>query len=83
MTYYEDDCIMHLSEKKERYFLKTLKNYKKKKETKWAIWNVERTKIFYQVDEFLKKSDDKSKLLKTEQKKKQIKQTKTTLSWWK
>ena len=31
MICYENDCITYLSEKEEEYFLKTLKNYKKKK----------------------------------------------------
>ena len=81
MTSYEDDCMTHLSEKKEEYFLKASKNYREKKETRWAIWNTEKTKISHQVNEFLKKFDDKSKFLETEQKKKQMKQMKTISSW--
>ena len=72
---------MHLLEKEKEYFSKASKNYRKKKETKWAIWNAERAKTSYQIDKFSEKSDDKLKLLKTEQKKKQMKQTKVILSW--
>ena len=82
MIYYENNCTTHLSEKEKRYFLKISKNYRKKKKIKWAIWNTERAKIFYQVNEFSEKFDDKLKLLETKQKKKQMKQTKTTSSWW-
>ena len=81
MICYEDDCITHLSEKEEEYFLKAFKNYREKKKTRWATWNIEKAKIFHQINEFLKKSDDKSKLLETEQKKKQMKQIKITSSW--
>ena len=80
MICYKNDCTTHLSEKKERYFLKTSKNYRKKKETKWATWNAERTKISHQINEFLEKFNDKSKLLRTEweEMKKQVKAT----SFW-
>ena len=82
MICYKDNCIIHLSEKKEEYFLKTFKNYREKKEMRWITWNVERAKTFYQVNEFLKKSDDKSKFLKTEWEKMK-KWVKTTSFWWK
>ena len=78
---YENDCIIHLSEKKKEYFLKVSKNYREKKKTRWAIWNAEKAKISYQVNKFSEKSDDKLKLLKTDQKKKQMKQMKIILSW--
>ena len=81
MICYENDCIIHLSEKEKEYFLKASKNYKEKKEIKWAIWNVKKIKISHQINEFSEKFDDKLKFLETEQKKKQMKQTKTTLSW--
>ena len=83
MICYENDCITHLSKKKKEYFLKASKNYREKKETRWAIWNIEKTKISHQIDKFSEKFDDKSKLLETEQKKKQMKQTKVTSLWWK
>ena len=70
MIYYEDDCTIYLLKKKEEYFLKTSKNYREKKKTRWAIWNAERIKISHQVNKFLKKFNNKSKLLKTEQNKK-------------
>ena len=82
MICYENDCITHLLKKEEEYFLKASKNYRERKETRWATWNIKRAKISHQVDEFLKKSDDKLKFLKTEQQKKQMKQAKTTSSWW-
>ena len=83
MICYENDCTAHLSEKKEEYFLKASKNYRKKKETRWATWNAERAKISHQVDEFSEKSDDKSKFLKTEQEKRKEmkKKVKITLFW--
>ena len=67
--------------KKKEYFLKALKNYKEKKKTKWAIWNVERTKISHQVNKFLEKSDDKLKFLKTRWEKMK-KWMKITSFWW-
>ena len=66
MICYKNDCITHLSEKEKEYFLKASKNYREKKETKWAIWNIKRAKISHQVDKFSEKSDDKLKLLRTE-----------------
>ena len=83
MICYEDDCTTHLLRKEKEYFLKASKNYKKEKETKWAIWNAEKAKISHQINEFSEKFNDKLKLLKTEQKKKQMKQVKATLFWWK
>ena len=62
----ENDCITHLSEKKKEYFSKVSKNYKEKKEIKWAIWNIKKTKISHQVNEFSKKFNDKLKFLETE-----------------
>ena len=82
MICYENDCNTHLSEKKKEYFLKASKNYQEKKKTRWATWNTERTKISHQIDKFSEKFNDKSRFLKTEQKKKQMKQTKATLFWW-
>ena len=78
MICYENDYIIYLSEKEKEYFLKASKNYRKEKKTRWAIWNAEKAKISYQVNKFSEKSDDKLKLLKTEQKKKQMKAT----SFW-
>ena len=77
MICYENNCIIHLSEKKKKYFLKVSKNYKEKKKTRWAIWNIKKAKISHQVKEFSEKSDDKSKLLKMRQEemKKQMKAT--------
>ena len=80
MICYEDDCITHLSEKKKEYFSKASKNYREKKETRWAIWNTERAKIFHQVNKFSEKFNDKSKLLKTKWEKMK-KQMKATSSW--
>ena len=77
---YENNYITHLLEKKEKYFSKVSKNYREKKETRWATWNIEKAKISHQVDKFLKKSDDKLKLLKMRQEKMK-KQIKVTLSW--
>ena len=80
MIYYENDCTIYLSEKKEKYFSKASKNYREKKETKWAIWNAERAKISHQVDKFSEKSDDKLKSLKMRWK--EIKEwMKATSSW--
>ena len=70
---YENDCITHLSKKKEKYFLKASKNYREKKKTRWAIWNIEKAKISHQVNKFSEKFDDKSRFLEIEQKEKQIK----------
>ena len=70
MICYENDYTTHLSEKKKEYFSKTSRNYREKKEARWAIWNAEKAKISHQVDKFSKKSDDKLKFLKTKQKKK-------------
>ena len=83
MICYENDCITHLSEKKKEYFLKASKNYREKKKTRWAIWNIERAKISHQVDKFSEKLNDKLKLLKTEQeKRKEMKEKmKATSSW--
>ena len=77
MICYENDCTTHLSEKKEKYFSKTSKNYKEKKETRWATWNAERAKISHQVDKFSEKFNNKSKFLRTEweEMKKQMKAT--------
>ena len=83
MICYENDCTTHLSEKKKEYFSKASKNYRERKETRWAIWNTEKIKISHQINKFSKKSDDKLKFLEIEQKKKQMKQIKATLSWWK
>ena len=80
MICYENDCTTYLSEKKKEYFLKALKNYREKKETRWAIWNAEKAKISHQVNKFLKKFDDKLKLLKTEWEKMK-KWVKATSSW--
>ena len=80
---YEDDCTTHLLEKKEEYFLKTFKKYRKKKEIRWAIWNAERAKISHQIDEFSKKFDDKLKLLKMRQeKRKEMKERIKATSFW-
>ena len=53
--------------KKKEYFSKASKNYREKKKIKWAIWNIEKAKIFHQVNEFSEKSDDKLKFLKMRQ----------------
>ena len=82
MICYKNDCTTHLSEKEKEYFSKTSKNYKEKKKTRWTIWNTERAKISHQINKFSEKFNDKSRLLKTEQKEKQMKQTKITLFWW-
>ena len=81
MICYENDCITHLSEKEKEYFSKASKNYREKKETKWAIWNTERTKISHQVDKFSEKFNDKSKFLRTRQEEIK-KQMKATSFWW-
>ena len=85
MICYKNDCTTHLSRKEEEYFSKASKNYQEKKKTRWATWNTERAKISHQVNKFSEKSDDKSKLLKTEQeKRKEIKKKmKATSFWWK
>ena len=77
MICYENDCITHLSEKKKEYFSKISKNYKNKKKTRWATWNVEKTKISYQINKFSEKSNNKLKLLrmKWEEMKKWVKAT--------
>ena len=63
-TYYEKDCTTHESEKQEEYYSQALKEYHKKKETRWATWNAEKSRIMHQVDEFSKKFDSKLKSLK-------------------
>ena len=88
MTNYIEWSVMRMIalfiyQKKKEYFSKASKNYREKKKTRWAIWNAERAKISHQINKFSEKSDDKSKLLKIKQKKKQIKQTKITSFWWK
>ena len=85
MTNYTEWFVMRMialliyQKKKKNIFWKHLKIIKKKK-TKWAIWNTEKTKISYQINEFSEKFNDKSKFLKTEQEemKKQMKAT----SFW-
>ena len=64
MICYENDCITHLSEKKNTFW-KHQKTTKKKK-TRWATWNAEKAKTSHQVNEFSEKFNDKSKLLETE-----------------
>ena len=79
---YEKNCMIHESEKQEKYYFQALKEYCKKKEMKWATWNMKKSKIAHQVDEFSEKSDNKSKSLKTEWE--QMKEEmKATSFWWK
>ena len=69
--------------KTRRVLLSSIKKISQEKKIKWAIWNAKKLKIMYQINEFLEKSDNKLKLLKIKQKKKQMKQMKVTLFWWK
>jgi len=58
--------MTHKSEKQEEYYSQASKEYHKKKEIRWATWNVKKSKIVHQVDEFSEKSDSKLKSLRTE-----------------
>ena len=72
-----DQWVLIEQNKEKEYFLKALKNYRERKETRWATWNAERAKISHQVNKFSEKIESKSKLLKMKQKK-EMKQMKAT-----
>ena len=79
---YKKNCTTHESEKQEEYYFQASKKYHKKKKMKWATWNVKKSKIVHQIDKLSEKLNNKSKFLRTEQKKLKEKM-KITLFWWK
>ncbi len=66
MICYKNDYITYLFRKEKEYFSKASKNYRERKETRWATWNAERAKMSHQVDKFSEKFNDKLKLLEIE-----------------
>ena len=81
MTYYENDCTTHISEKNEKYYLKSSTDYYKKKEARWATWNAKRAKTSHQVNKFSEETESKLKSLRM--KWKEMKERmKAISSWW-
>ena len=72
--------MTHKLEKQEEYYFQVLKKYHKRKKTRWATWNMKKSKIIHQIDKLFEKFDSKLKFLRTEQEKMKEKM-KATLFW--